>query len=60
MKRSRLTNEQIIRVLQEADRNPVSQVTNHHRGSEPSIYAWRKKFGEMGADDVKHQRQLKH
>ena len=26
--------------------------------SEPSIYAWRKKFDDMGTDDVKRLKQL--
>ena len=53
IKRSRFTDEQIVRILQEADRDPVAQVGKHHGGNEPSIYAWRKKFGDMGADDVR-------
>jgi len=52
MKRARFTDEQIVRILQEADRPPVAEVTKRHGVSEPSIYAWRKKFGDMGADDV--------
>ena len=58
MKRSRVTDKQIIRVLQEADRDPVAQVAKRHGVSEPSIYAWRKKFGDMGADDVRRLKQL--
>jgi len=29
-----------------------------HGVSEPSIYAWRKKFGDLGTDDVKRLKQL--
>ena len=29
-----------------------------HEVREPSIYAWRKKFGDMGTDDVKRLKQL--
>ena len=58
MKRSRFTGEQIVRILQEADREPVAQVAKRHGVSEPSIYAWRKKFGDMGADDVRRLKQL--
>ena len=58
MKRSRFTDEQIVRILQEADRDPVAQVAKRHGVSEPSIYAWRKKFGDLGTDDVKRLKQL--
>jgi len=58
MKRSRFTDEQIVRILQEADKDPVAEVAKRHRVSEPSIYAWRKKFGDLGTDDVKRLKQL--
>jgi putative transposase len=47
MKRSRFTDEQIVRILQEAGKDPVAEVVKRHRVSEPSIYAWRKKFGDL-------------
>ena len=58
MKRKRFTDEQIVRILQEADRMPVADVAKRHGVSEPSIHAWRKKFGDMGTDDVKRLKQL--
>ena len=58
MKRSRFTDEQIVRILQEADKDPVAEVAKRHGVSEPSIYAWRKKFGDLGSDDVKRLKQL--
>lgn len=58
MKRKRFTNEQIVRILQEAIRVPSAHVAKRHGVSEPSIYAWRKKFGDMGTDDVKRLKQL--
>ena len=58
MKRSRFTDEQIVRILQEADKDPVAEVAKRHGVSEPSIYAWRKKFGDLGTDDVKRLKQL--
>jgi putative transposase len=57
MKRARFTDEQIVRVLQEADQSPVVEVAKRHGVSEPSIYAWRKKSGDLGTDEVK---RLKH
>ena len=54
MKRARFTDEQIVRILQEADRSPVAEVAKRHGVSEPSIYAWRKK----GTDDVRRLKAL--
>jgi putative transposase len=58
MKRARFTDEQIVRILQEADRAPVAEVAKRQGVSEPSMYAQRKKFGDMGTDDVKRLKQL--
>ena len=58
MKRARFTDEKIVRILQEADRAPVAEVAKRHGVSEPSIYAWRKKFGDMGTDDVRRLKAL--
>ena len=58
MKRARFTDEQIVRILQEADQSPVVEVAKRHGVSEPSIYAWRKKFGDLGTDVVKRLKQL--
>ena len=58
MKRARFTDEQIVRILQEADRSPVAEVAKRHGVSEPSIYAWRKRFGDMGTDDVSKLKAL--
>jgi putative transposase len=59
MKRSKFTDEQIVRILKESDKDPVAEVAMRHGVSEPSIYAWRKKFGDLGTDDVKRLKQLK-
>jgi putative transposase len=56
MKRARFTGEQIVRILQEVDQSPIIEVAERHGVSEPSIYAWRKKFGDLGTDDVKRLR----
>ena len=58
MKRARFTDEQIVRILQEADRSHVVEVAKRHGVSEPSIYAWRKSFGDMSTDDVRRLRAL--
>jgi putative transposase len=58
MKKSRYNDEQIVRILREADRDSVVNVAKRHGVSEASIYAWRKRFGEMVSSDVKRLKAL--
>jgi len=58
MKKSRFSKEQMVKILREADKSPVSRVAKKHGVSEQTIYAWRKRFGTLEAVDVKRLRQL--
>ena len=58
MKKSRYSDEQIVRILREADQMPVTQVAKKNGVSEATIYTWRKRFGEMEVNDVRHLKQL--
>jgi len=58
MKKSRFSEEKMVKILREADRSPVTQVAKKYGVSEQTIYAWRKRFGGMEAVDVKKLRQL--
>ena len=60
MKKKRYTAEQVVRILQEADRGEVSigDLCRRHGVSEATFYRWRQVYGSMQVPEVKRLRDL--
>ena len=58
MKKTRFTDEQMVKMLREADRTSVSEVAKKHGVSDQTLYNWRRHFGGLDPSDVKRLRQL--
>jgi putative transposase len=60
MKQGQFSNEQIVAILQEADKGdkPVVDLCKEKGISEATFYTWRKKFGGMQTKDVQRLREL--
>ena len=58
MRKSRFTDEQVVAMLREADRDGVPTVAKRRSVSEQTIYTWKKRFGTFQPDDVRRLKQL--
>ena len=59
MKKSRLSEEQIIGFIKEAEAGmPVAQLCRKHGFSDASFYKWRAKFGGMDIGEARRLREL--
>jgi putative transposase len=58
MKRARISAEQIVNILLEAEQRPVNEVARVHGVSDAAIYTWRKRFANLEIQDVIRLRML--
>ncbi len=60
MQKSQFTDEQIVAILQQAEKGDksISEVCRQHNIAENSFYRWRNRFGGMNTNEAARVREL--
>jgi putative transposase len=60
LKKSKFSDEQIVRILQEAAKGEITQseLCRQHGISENTFYLWKRRYGSMETEDVKRLKEL--
>ena len=58
MKRSKFTEEQVAYVLRQAESGTAVEDICRNMGISQATFYWKKKYGELGASEVRRLRQL--
>jgi putative transposase len=61
MKKKRYSEEQIVKILQEAETGiPARDLCRKHGIAEQTFYRWKSKYGGMDVSEAKRLKQLEH
>lgn len=59
MKKSRFSDEQIVKILRDANETSVAEAARKHQVTEQTLYRWRRLYDGMEVSDVKELKGLR-